>query len=68
MTAALRMTLRPMQNCLPLGRLRSARGLDAVYTCAYIVVWTYDEGDIRPIMARLASPRQRRAYTEGIDE
>ena len=33
-----------------------------------VVVWTDDEGDVRPITARLASPRQRRAYMEGIDE
>jgi hypothetical protein len=33
-----------------------------------VVVWTHDEGNIRPIMARRATPRQRRAYSEGIDE
>ena len=33
-----------------------------------VVVWTHDGDDVRPISARRATPRQRRAYSEGIDE
>jgi uncharacterized DUF497 family protein len=33
-----------------------------------VVVWTLDAGEIRPIMARRATPRERRSYTEEADE
>ena len=32
-----------------------------------VVAWTWEDGDIRLIMARLVTPRERRAYAEDAD-